>query len=87
MWPLLIPCQVLTIELGPLDEGVRGKRSCSPWIFHTPRNPTKSLQSMKSPEVMSAEVNLDRWSKRTRGTRSESLRDLALRGIYVERSR
>jgi hypothetical protein len=31
-WPLCVPHQVLTIEIGSLDEGVRGKQSRSPDI-------------------------------------------------------
>jgi hypothetical protein len=43
----------------------------------------KSFQSVKTLEVTSAEVNLDHWSKRTRGAKYESLKTLLFRGFTL----
>jgi hypothetical protein len=42
------------------------------WRFHTPEETDQEFTKYELTEVMSVEVDLDRWSKRTRGARSES---------------
>jgi hypothetical protein len=44
------------------------------WIFHTPKEPDQELTKYEIVELVTAKEDLDRWSKRTRGARSESLR-------------
>jgi hypothetical protein len=66
MWPLLIPRQVLTVELGPLDEEISSKRSRSP------KKTNQEFTNYELAEVVSAEVDHGHWSKWTRGARSRS---------------
>jgi hypothetical protein len=61
------------------------------WRLVLERILAEGFQSVKTVEVMNARVNLDHWSKRTHGTRYESLKiylfgGFASRGFDKRRS-
>jgi hypothetical protein len=43
------------------------------WRFRTPEETDQEFMKYELTKVTSVEVDLDHWSKRTRGARSESL--------------